>query len=134
MHLQTLDRFTFDTVLMPCNYLLMQNPQYAEDVENLLSYCREQGIAVQTIKSVARGLWGRKKRSHITWYEPLTDEEAIKKAVHWVLGRPDIFLITVGDMQVLPKVLEAAANFSSSPTGDEMQALVEKEGMEPLFI
>jgi hypothetical protein len=119
---------------MPCNYLLLQNPQYAADFDRLLSYCRERNIAVQTIKSVARGLWGSKKRSHVTWYEPLTGDEAIKKAVHWVLGRSNIFLITVGDTQVLPGVLEAAASFQSPPTDAEMQDLVEKEGMEPLFM
>lgn len=133
MHLQTLDRFLFDTVLLPCNYLLLQNPQYSADFDNLISFCQERSIAVQTIKSIARGFWRSKERSHVTWYEPLTDAEAIRKSVHWVLGRSNIFLITVGDMQELPKVLEAAARFQSPPTDNEMQAVVEEEGMEPLF-
>ena len=133
MHLQTLGKVLFDSVLLPCNYLLLQNPQYSADFDNLLSFCQERDIAVQTIKSIARSYWGNKERSHVTWYEPLTDAEAIRKTVHWVLGRSSIFLITVGDMQELPKVLEAVAGFQSPPTITEMQAVVKEEGMELLF-
>ena len=133
MHLETLSRFDFDAVLLPCNYLLMQNPFYSTGFNKLISYCRERNIAVQTIKSIARGFWGTKDRTHVTWYEPLIDEEAITKCVHWVLGRSGIFLITVGDMQELPKVLAAVVRYKSPPPDDEMTALAEKHGMAPIF-
>lgn len=133
MHRNTLDRFAFDTVLLPCNYLLMQNHYYATTFNDLVSYCVEGNIAVQTIKSIARGFWGTKHRTHVTWYEPLTDEEAITKSVHWVLGRAGIFLNTVGDIQELPKVLAAAASFQSPPPDEEMTMLTEKQDVEPLF-
>ncbi len=133
MHRETLDRFAFDTVLLPYNYLLMQNRYYSTSFNNLVSYCQERNLAVQTIKSIARGFWGTKHRTHVTWYEPLTDEEAITKCVHWVLGRASIFLNTVGDMQELPKVLAAAAGFQSPPPDDEMTILTEKQGVKPLF-
>lgn len=133
MHLQSLDRFAFDTVLLPCNYLLMRNPDYANDFNNLISYCNQHNIAVQTIKSIARGLWGNKPRSHVTWYEPLTDESAIAKTVQWVLGLAGIFLITVGDLQELPKFLKAAASFQSSPTDAEMNKVIEQMAVETIF-
>ena len=132
-HLQTLERYAFDTVLLPCNYLLMQDPTYAADFEKLLSHCREHQIAVQTIKAIARGYWGDKKWSHSTWYEPLTDEGAIAHCVHWVLSIPDIFLNTVGDLQELPKVLKAAAGFEQRPSEDDMRQTVEQMGMQMLF-
>ena len=133
MHLQSLNRFAFDTVLLPCNYLLMRNPDYANDFNNLISYCNQHNIAVQTIKSIARGLWGNKPRSHVTWYEPLSDEGSIIKSVHWVFGITGIFLITVGDMQELPKFLAAAASFQTSPPVEQMKGVVEKQGIEPIF-
>jgi len=134
MHRQSLDRFDFDTVLLPCNYVLMQDSGYATDFERLVTYCRGRDIAVQTIKSIARGFWGKKPHDHNTWYEPVTDQQAIKKLVHWVLGWTDIFLITVGDIQELPKVLEGAASFESQPADEEMVRLVGEEGLEPVFI
>ena len=134
MHRQSLDRFDFDTVLLPFNYVLMQDSGYATDFERLVTYCRERDIAVQTIKSIARGFWGKKPHDHKTWYEPVTDQQAIKKLVHWVLGWTDIFLITVGDIQELPKVLEGAASFESQPADKEMVRLVGDEGLESVFI
>ncbi len=133
MHRESLNRFDFDSVLLPCNYLLMQNPTYADEFNQLVDYCHAHNIAVQTIKAIARGYWGSKERSHVTWYEPLTDEAAIAQLVHWVLGYPGVFLNTVGDMQELPKVLAAAANYQPAPSDQEMQALVEKHSLVPLF-
>ena len=133
MHFESLDRFAFDSVLLPCNYLLMQNSNYFTDFNNLISYCANRNIAVQTIKSIARGLWGTKPRSHVTWYEPLSDEGSIIKAVHWVFGITGVFLITVGDMQELPKFLAAAASFQMPPPDEQMKEVVENQGVEPLF-
>lgn len=134
MHRLSLERFEFDTVLLPCNYLLMQNQYYFTEFNALISYCRKHKIAIQTIKSIARGYWGSKHRSHVTWYEPLHDEEAITKSVHWVLGIPNIFLITVGDIQELSKVLSAAASFHLPPLDKEMLNLVKNLNFEPIFI
>ena len=132
-HLQTLERFEFDSVLLPCNYLLMQNPNYAAGFQKLLSYCHRHQIAVQTIKAIARGYWGNNKRSHRTWYEPLTDEEVIAANVDWVLGIPGIFLNTVGELQELPKVLKAASNYKQRPSEKHMRFVVEKMKMKTLF-
>jgi aryl-alcohol dehydrogenase-like predicted oxidoreductase len=133
MHLESLARFDFDTVLLPCNYLLMQNPNYRADFDQLIAYCREHNIAVQTIKAPARGLWGDKPHSHITWYEPLSDEDAVTKAVQWVMGKSGQFLITSGDMQVLPDFLAAVADYQKPPSDEAMEALVAQQGMQPLF-
>jgi len=111
----------------------MQNPNYCADFKQLISFCGEHNIAVQAIKAPARGLWGDKPRSHNTWYEPLSDEGAIIKAVQWVMGISGIFLITTGDMQILPKFLAAAADFQRSPSDEAMEAMVAKQGMQPLF-
>jgi aryl-alcohol dehydrogenase-like predicted oxidoreductase len=132
-HRQTLERFEFDSVLLPCNYLLMQESRYADEFEKLISYCHTHQIAVQTIKSIARGYWGDKNWTRSTWYEPLSDERAIDKCVHWVLGIPGIFLNTVGDVKELPKVLKAADNFKQRPTVEEMNAIVDKMNMQMLF-
>ena len=62
LHRQTLERFAFDSVLLPCNYLLMQNRNYTSEFEKLTSYCHERQIAVQTIKAIAKGYWGNTTR------------------------------------------------------------------------
>ena len=133
-HLKTLRRFDFDSVLLPCNYLLMQEPNYAIEFNKLLSYCSDHQIAIQTIKAIARGYWKNSKRSRNTWYEPLSNEDAIAKNVHWVLGIPEIFLNTVGDLQVLPKFLKAASIFERRPSEESMNNVVKDMKMQTLFI
>jgi hypothetical protein len=88
---------------------------------------------VQTIKSITRAPWGDRPHTAATWYEPLRDPVAIDRAVHWVLGRPGIFLNTVGDIEVLHMVLDAASRFQERPSDTEMQEIAERQAMEPLF-
>ncbi|GAK55236.1 aldo/keto reductase [Candidatus Vecturithrix granuli] len=134
MHLRSLERFDFDSVLFPYNYVLMQNPQYAADVEKLLKVCQEKQVAVQTIKSLTRGPWGEKEQTRATWYEPLEDQRDIDLAVHWVLSRSQLFLNTVADIHLLPKVLDAAARFQVGPSDDAMQDMAQRLGMTSLFV
>jgi len=91
-------------------------------------------VAVQTIKSIARRWWEKKPATRNTGYQPLEDQPDVDKAVHWVLGRPGIFLNTVGDVRVLPKVLDAASRFQAASSDEEMKELVAKLEMEPLWV
>jgi diketogulonate reductase-like aldo/keto reductase len=134
MHKRSLERFDFDTVMLPYNYLLMQNPSYAADFNELIGLCRKRNVAVQTIKSIARRPWGNSPKIYNTYfYEPLETQESIDKAVHWSLGLKDSFLITAGDMELLPKVLDAAKRFQKRPSDVEMRAMVDKFDMQPIF-
>jgi aryl-alcohol dehydrogenase-like predicted oxidoreductase len=133
MHLRSLERFDFDSVLFPYSYTMMQNPEYAADAEALLAVCAVRGVAVQTIKSITRRPYDHRPHTHATWYEPLEDQPAIDRTVHWVLGRPGIFLNTVGDIHLLPNVLDAATRFTERPTDAAMQTDHQQHAMEPLF-
>ena len=133
-HKRSLERFAFDSVLLPYSYIVMQNRGYAEDFEALMAVCRERTVAVQTIKSIARRPWSGRPATRTTWYEPMEDQAEIDRAVHWVLSRPGIFLNTVGDIHVLPKVLDAANRFEAAPSDAEMSRQIEKLDMVPLFV
>ena len=56
-HRRSLERFDFDSVLLPYNWVTMQSPYYAENFDALQATCAERGVAVQTIKSIARRPW-----------------------------------------------------------------------------
>lgn len=134
MHRRSLARFDFDSVLLPYNYAMMQNPNYTADFESLLTLCRERQVAVQTIKSITRGPWGDKPPNRATWYEPLENPEAIEAAVHWVLARPGLFLDTVGDIYILPHVLAAAERFDQTVTQETAEATLKSLALAPLFV
>jgi aryl-alcohol dehydrogenase-like predicted oxidoreductase len=132
-HRASLERFPFDAVLLPYSYVMMQNPRYRADFEALSAVCEARGVALQTIKAITRRPWGERGADRATWYQPLEDPDAIRLAVHWVLGHPAAFLNTVGDVTLLPRVLEEVERFEARPSEAAMRALVERQAMEPLF-
>jgi aryl-alcohol dehydrogenase-like predicted oxidoreductase len=133
-HRRGLERFDFDSVLLPYNYVTMQLPYYADNFEALLAVCRDRGVAVQTIKSIAARPWMGRPHTRTTWYEPLERQEDIDLAVWWVLGRPEVFLNSVGDVSLLPKVLDAASRFDHAPDDAAMRALAERSQLDALFV
>jgi aryl-alcohol dehydrogenase-like predicted oxidoreductase len=139
MHLRSLERFAFDSVLLPYNYMLMQSPQYASDVSRLFSLCASRRVAVQTIKSVARRRWREgDTQKHFSWYEPVKEPDAIRTVVHWVLSRPNIFLNTSSDTTLLPLILQAASEFKESTPIAELEKKLQIKAsqleMEPIFV
>ena len=134
MHRRSLERYPFDSVLLPYSYVMMQTPEYAADFEALSVLCEARGVAVQTIKAVARRRWEGVGERRFSWYEPLRDAAAIRRAVHYVLARPGVFLNSSSDATVLPAVLAAAAASATVPDAASLAADVASDAMQPLFV
>lgn len=134
MHMRSLVKHEFDSVLLPWNYVLNKESRYSQEFKQLLEMCRDRGIAIQTIKSITKGSWGDKDHVRNTWYEPLEQQEDIDRAVSWILGHNDIFLNTCSDMNLLPKVLDAASRFKEKPSDSEMDKMVAERRMSRLFV
>ena len=133
-HHRSLQAFDFDSILLPWNIQMKQNSKYADDFDRVVGLARARGIAVQTIKSLVRGPWGTTPKSRRTWYQPLEEQADIDRAVHWILAQEDLFLNTTGDINLLPKILDAASRFDGSgPSDEEMAAMMAERSMTPLF-
>jgi len=133
MHQRSLDAFEFASVLCPYNFSMMAQPEYAADFESLATTCRERNVALQTIKSLARRRWQATDGPKFSWYEPLTDADAIRRAVHWVLSRDDVFLNSSSDARLLEPTLLAAKQMIEGPTDRDMQQDADSFQIEPLF-
>ena len=134
MHRRSLERFAFDSVLFPYNFTMLAIDQYRTDVEALIKLCAQRGIAIQTIKSAARRRWQNDTERKLSWYEPLRQHDALRRAVHFVLSRPGLFLNTSSDTTILRDILEAASETLATPTREAMEADVADYAMEPLFV
>ena len=134
MHMKSLERFDFDSVLLPYNPTMMQNPQYAAEFEQLVAVCQQKNVAIQTIKALSKGPWGDKPKTHTTWYEPFNTQAEIDLAVQWVLSRPGVFLNTVGDTTLLPMVLDAASRVDTAVPQAIIAEQMQSIDMEPLFV
>ncbi|MCK6452651.1 MAG: aldo/keto reductase [Alphaproteobacteria bacterium] len=134
MHRRSLERFDFDSILLPWNWFAAQHQTYAPDFEKTVALAQSRNVAVQTIKGVARGPWAAgAERGRTTWYQPLEAMDDIRPAVHWVLSRPGIFLLSVGDVGVLPLVLKAASEPVVPPKAAFMAQLSARTGLSSIF-
>jgi len=133
-HRRSLERFDFDSVLLPYNYVTMQSSYYREQFDALVKTCQEKNVAVQTIKSVALRPWMSRDHTRSTWYQPLESQDDIDLAVWWAMARRDVFVNSVGDVDLLPRVLDAASRYDEPPKDEVMDALVARTHSEPLFV
>lgn len=135
MHKRSLEQFDFNSILLPYNYVTYQTPKYSADFETVVAMCQAKNVAIQTIKAIARKPWGlTQTRTNTTWYEPFTEQSEIDLAVSWVLSREEVFLNTVGDISLLPKVFSAAEKFEASRPQAEIGAELAQLEMTSLFV
>ncbi len=135
MHLNSLARYDFDSVLLPYNYPMLQNAAYRADFEELMAVCAERNVAVQAIKTICARPWAGRTPTRATWYEPLDDPAQLETAVHWALANPQVFINSVGDINVLPHMLAAASRFdagavSQAALGEQLARM----NLEPMFV
>ncbi len=134
MHLKSLKKYPFNSVLLPYNYTMLQNENYRKGFEKLASICKEKNIALQAIKTLAKGpKQDNSKTKFATWYEPITKHEDITFAIHWALSNDQIFINTAGDINLLPHILKAFTNFSDKISDEKMKDFVNEKGITPLF-
>ena len=133
MHRRSLERFDFDSVLFPYNYLLYRQPAYAASVDALLAACRERNVAVQTIKAMGARWWDVQPADCNTGYRPISEPADVARAANWVLAEPGVFLNTTGDLRVLPSLFDAVTRLTGRPSDDEMDEMVARLDMAPLW-
>jgi aryl-alcohol dehydrogenase-like predicted oxidoreductase len=63
---QALERFDFEKVLFPINYIQYTDQTYRQTAERLLALCQERDVGTMIIKSIAKGKWGEKPRKYNT--------------------------------------------------------------------
>jgi len=134
MHIRSLEQFDFDTVLLPWNWAMSQNPLYAEDFERLHKLCLKRNVAFQLIKTACHRAWrSDEERTGATWYKTLEDQDDIDSAIHFALGVEGSFINTAGDVEILPRVLDAISGFKAQPSESEITRRGIEGGWEPLF-
>jgi aryl-alcohol dehydrogenase-like predicted oxidoreductase len=133
MHRRSLERFDFDSVLLPYNFSVLQDDGYRRDINALLTLCADRGVAVQTIKAVARRRWQDDTQPRYSWYEPLPEGPALERAVRFVLAEPGLFVNSSSDARLLRPILAAAATPGDTPDAAAMTGDAEALGVRPLF-
>ena len=135
MHMQSLEAYGFDSILVPYNFTMMQQPQYAHDFDALYTMCQARGVAMQTIKGIAARRWqDGDEEKRFSWYRPITDAEAMKRAIDFVLGRENLFINTSSDATLLEPALKCMAQPRAEIDLTLLAQDAARLGIEPLFV
>ena len=134
MHRRSLERFAFDSVLLPVQLPPDAGRALRGDVRGARRGLRGARRGAADDQGLASRRWDGRAETAATWYEPLREQPDIDLAVHWVLGRPEAFLLTAGDVELLPRVLDAAERFERRPSDEEMAELARRRDLAPLFV
>jgi aryl-alcohol dehydrogenase-like predicted oxidoreductase len=133
IYLEALKRFDFDSILFPLNFVQMANPKYRSDAEALIAECRRKDVGTMVIKTITKGPWKDDAKWAACWYEPFKEMDAIQQAVNFALSYDVTGLCTVGDIHVLPKVLEACEHFTPMEPEEREKLIESGRSFEPLF-
>jgi predicted aldo/keto reductase-like oxidoreductase len=134
IYIEALNRFDFDSVLFPLNFVQMSIPEFRSSAEALIATCKAKDVGTMVIKTTTKGPWGEKQKTATTWYEPFDQMEIIQQAVNFALSYEVTGLCTAGDIKVLPMVLKACQNFSPLNQLEREGMIQSGQQFEPLFI
>ena len=132
--IEALERFDFDSIMFPLNFVQMYNPEFRKDAEALIALCKAKDVGTMVIKTITKGPWGDKEKTATTWYEPFDQIEEIQQAVNFALSYEVTGLCTAGDTKALPLVLKACQNFEPMNKSQRAGMIQSGQQFEPLFI
>ncbi|MBN1679595.1 MAG: aldo/keto reductase [Anaerolineae bacterium] len=134
IQIAALDRFDFDTIMLPIYPRLYADPDYRRDTERLLSITQTRDVGVMIIKALARQPWGEREKRYQCWYEPYDDYAGIARSVRFALSQPGVTALpSTGDIRLLPHIIQAAEQFSPMDEAEQAAAITAMAGEPPIF-
>jgi aryl-alcohol dehydrogenase-like predicted oxidoreductase len=128
-----MDRYDFDTILFPVNYVTWNAGDFGPQV---LEKAHQKNMGILALKSMAKGplpKGSKNKEYPKCWYEPLTTPEDIKMGLSFTLSHPVTAALTPGDIRLFKTALGVSG--SIKPLKDtEIQKIKEMgQNGQPLF-
>lgn len=131
--MRALERFDFDTVLLPVNCVLKANPQPENDYEPVLALAETKNIGIIAMKSIAKGPWPGKERPYNTWYQPFDTQKEIDRALWFTLSQKVTTAASSSDIRLARMTIDAAERFEKL-TGEQQRELISSfAARTPLF-
>ncbi len=132
--LAAMDRYPFDTVLFPVNWVLFTQAGFGPQI---LQKAQEKRVGVLALKGMAKTVWGAdQKKDHPQpkcWYQPASYPQEASLGLRWTLGHPVTAALPPGDEKYFRLAMDVAQNYSPLDHGEEQALLGRAHGVEPLF-
>ncbi len=133
--LAMLDRYNFDTVLFPINFVLFSQANFGPQV---LARARQKGMGILALKSMAKTPWPKSMAETDRpypkcWYQPAALPDEASLALRWTLSQPITAAVPPGDETYFRRALEVAARFEPIRKDEEQKLMAGAAGVDPLF-
>jgi aryl-alcohol dehydrogenase-like predicted oxidoreductase len=128
-----MDRFDFDTILFPVNYVTWNKANFGPQV---LEKAHQKNMGILALKSMAKGPWPKdadKNEYPKCWYQPLVTPEDITMGLSFTFSHPVTAALTPGDQRLFKTALSVAG--SVKPLNDSDIVKIKERALagDPLF-
>jgi predicted aldo/keto reductase-like oxidoreductase len=129
-----MDRYNFDTVLFPLNWLLVSQANFGLQI---LKKAQEKQMGILCLKSMAKTVWpADQAKNHPEpkcWYQPAAFPHEASLGLRWTLGHPITAALPPGDEKYFRLAMDVAQNYKPLEPHEEQALLGGGAGVEPLF-
>src|ERR1700692_2790266 len=132
--LAAMDRYNFDTVLFPVNFVLFTQANFGPQI---LKKAQEKNMGILALKGMAKTVWpDDQKKDHPEpkcWYKPASFPDEASMGLRWTLGHPITAAIPPGDERYFRRERDGAKNKKPLEAHEEQALLTGAHGVEPIF-
>jgi len=132
--LAAMDRYNFDTILFPVNWVLFTQANFGPQI---LKRAQEKKMGILALKGMAKTVRPvGEKQNHPQpkcWYQPAAFPDEASLGLRWTLGHPITAAIPPGDERYFRLAMDVAQNFKPLNSAEEHTLLAGAHGAEPIF-
>jgi predicted aldo/keto reductase-like oxidoreductase len=130
--LAAIDRFGFDSILFPTNFVLFYQANFGPQV---VARAQEKGVGRLALKAMARTHWteGQPRTFSKTWYEPIADPEEAALALRFTLSQPITAAIPPGEAALFRLALDVAERFRPIDPQETEELRRRAGSLQPIF-
>ena len=129
-----MDRYNFDTVLFPVNWVLFTQAGFGPQI---LKKAQEKKMGILALKGMAKTVWAaEQKQNHPEpkcWYQPAAFPDEASLGLRWTLGHPITAAIPPGDERYFRLAMDVAQSYKPLEAHEEQALLSGGHGAEPIF-
>jgi aryl-alcohol dehydrogenase-like predicted oxidoreductase len=130
--LAMLDRFQFDSILFPVNFICCEKGGFGPQV---IERAKGLDVALLAIKAMAHGPWRKtdKRKYPNCWYRPIENKELARQALRFAFSEGATAAIPPGDEGLFRMALELARDLPPLGADERQQLLTSTRRLRPLF-
>ena len=130
--LALLERFEFDSMLFPVNWVCWHQGHFGP---RTLETAQKKGVGILALKALAKRKWkeGEEHKWSKTWYSPVDTFEEVSSALRFTLSRPVTAAVSPGHAELLWWACDVADQFTPLSREEEAEVARRSAGLDPIF-